>query len=317
MYNNTIGSTQPSISMDSGQTSAYITTSTSTINASTLEETLHHITPEFPYMAELCAIHTCPGGIFPWHWHKEVEFFYMRNGSLDYILPSGSYTFHQGEGGFINSGVLHMTCCPKHHSCIQEEHIFLPSFIGGHETSILMTRYITPILEHPSLELYRFSPDIPNHQEAMNLMRKAFDCYTAELEGYEFEIRESMTRLWQILFSHTKNFQIGAKKRPRNDRIKAMMEFIASHYQAKLTLKQIADSSFISPRECCRCFQETLGQSPFSYLINYRLHKACGLLSHTSLTVTQVSAACGFNSSSYFTHIFHQTFGCTPREYKK
>ena len=96
-----------------------------------------------------------------------------------------------------------------------------------------------------------------------------------------------------------------------------MMEFIASHYQEKLTLKQIADSSFISPRECNRCFQETLGQSPFSYLINYRLHKACSLLSHTSLTVTQVSAACGFSSSSYFTHIFHQTFGCTPREYKK
>ncbi len=46
-----------------------------------------------------------------------------------------------------------------------------------------------------------------------------------------------------------------------------MMEFIASHYQEKLTLKQIADSSFISPRECSRCFQETLGQSPFSYLI--------------------------------------------------
>ena len=58
MYKNTIVSAQPSISMGSGQTSAYITTSTSTINASTLEETLHPITPEFPYMAEFCAIHT-------------------------------------------------------------------------------------------------------------------------------------------------------------------------------------------------------------------------------------------------------------------
>ena len=126
-----------------------------------------------------------------------------------------------------------------------------------------------------------------------------------------------MTKIWKIIFSYTKDFKTVTKKRPRNDRIKTMMEFIASHYQEKLTLKQIADSSFISPRECNRCFQETLGQSPFSYLINYRLHKACSLLSHTSLTVTQVSAACGFSSSSYFTHIFHQTFGCTPREYKK
>ncbi len=59
-----------------------------------------------------------------------------------------------------------------------------------------MTRYITPILEHPSLELYRFSPDIPNHQEAMNLMRKAFDCYTAELEGYGkfFSLTQKISR---------------------------------------------------------------------------------------------------------------------------
>lgn len=318
MDKNTFISAQPSVPINSSQTSApYITTSSSLINTSTLEETLHHITPEFPYMTELCAIHNCPGGIFPWHWHREVEIFYIRSGTLDYILPSGCYTFRQGEGGFINSGILHMTCCPKNHTCTQEEHLFLPSFIGGQELSILTSRYITPILEHPSLELYRFDPTCPSHRKVINLMKTAFDCYTAALEGYEFELREYMTKIWMLLFSFTKDLQTQTQKRPRNDRIKTMMAFIASHYQEKLTLKQIADSCFISPRECSRCFQETLGQSPFSYLMDYRLHKACSLLAHTTLTVTQISTACGFASSSYFTQVFRQAFGCTPREYAK
>ncbi len=306
----------PAISFADSSSGGYINTGNSRINTSTLEESHRRITPEFPYMTDLCAIHDLPGRAFPWHWHNEVEIFYIREGVMDYALPSGVYTFRRGEGAFVNSGVLHMTSCPKGDTCIQEEHIFPPSFLGGQEPSILLRRYITPVLEHPGLDIYRFDPAVPEHQEILSLMKKSFDCYEKKEEGYEFDIREIMTRLWRILFSQTKDLQTDQKKRPRSDRIKIMMEFIASHYQEKLSLGQIAGSAFISPRECSRCFQENLGQSPFSYLTDYRLRKACGLLAHTVLPVTQVGAACGFNSSSYFGQAFRESFGCTPREYR-
>jgi len=296
---------------------SYIHTTNSRINTSTLEETLRRITPDFPYTADLCPLHTLPGSSFPWHWHKEIEIFYMRRGTLEYILPDGPHTFRQGEGGFLNSGVLHMTCCPKNETCLQEEHLFLPSFLGGGDSTILTARYIAPIVERPDMELYRFDPAVSDHQTIIRLMKASFDCYEAAQEGYEFEIREYMSRIWRILFSLTKDFQGNTKKRPRNDRIKLMMEFIAAHYHEKLTLKQIADSAFISPRECSRCFQEVLGQPPFLYLTDYRLHKACSLLTHTSLSITQISTACGFNSSSYFAQAFHKAFGCTPKQYRR
>ncbi len=295
---------------------AYITTNNSRINVSTLEEKVRHITAEFPYMTDLCLLHTCPGGIFPWHWHNEVEFFYMRSGSLNYHFPHSTYTFHQGEGGFINAGILHMTSCNKGQTSTQEEHIFHPSFLGGQDTSILMSRYILPIVENPNLDFVPFDFSCPVREEIICLMKSSFGCYQEKAEGYEFDIREMMTRLWRILFSLTKDLQTDKKKRPQNDRIKIMMEYVASHYQEKLTLGQLAASAFISPRECSRCFQETLGQSPFSYIMDYRLHKACDFLSHTQLSVTETSIACGFNSSSYFSQAFHDAFGCSPREYR-
>lgn len=295
---------------------AYITTSNSQINVSTLEEKVRHITPEFPYMTDLCLLHTCPGSIFPWHWHNEVEFFYLRSGSLNYHLPHDTYTFRQGEGGFINAGILHMTSCSKGQTCIQEEHIFHPSFLGGQDTSILMSRYVTPIIENPNVDLVRFDSSCPVHEEIISLMKSSFDCYQEKREGYEFDVREHMTRLWRILFSLTRDLRTDKKKRPQNDRIKTMMEYVASHYHEKLTLKQLADSAFISPRECSRCFQETLGQSPFSYIMDYRLRKACDFLSRTQLSVTEISIVCGFNSSSYFGQAFHESFGCSPREYR-
>lgn len=304
-----------SLTSTDAQDPSYIHTSNSRINTSTLEETLRHITPDFPYTSDICLLHTLPGCTFPWHWHKEVEIFYLRRGTMDYILPGGTCTFCQGEGGFINSGILHMTCCPKNQACVQEEHLFLPSFLGGGDTSILTTRYILPVTEQSGIELYRFDPAVPEHEKIIRLMRESYDCYEAAQEGYEFQVREYMVKIWRILFSLTKDFQADKKKRPHSDRIKLMMEFIASHYHEKLTLKQIADSAFVSPRECSRCFQEVLGQTPFLYLTDYRLHKACSFLAHTDLSITHISAACGFSSSSYFAQTFHKAFGCTPRQY--
>ncbi len=287
------------------------------INQVTLEEHVNHITPEFPYMANLCDLHFYPGNTFPWHWHNEVEFFYMREGKLEYHLPSGSYTFTKGEGGFINANVLHMTCCEDSLPCIQIEHIFLPQLIGGEERHILMRKYIHPIIENPDFDLFRFDSSKQNHQEIINILRDAYAIYIEKHEGYELDILSKMTLLWKSFFFLTQKQCSPKKLAFHSDRIKTMMEFIAAHYHEKLTLKQIADSSYISVRECCRCFQKTLGQSPFAYLIDYRLRKACNLLSHTQLSITEIGTACGFDSSSYFGKLFREKFGCTPKEYRR
>lgn len=287
------------------------------INQSTLEESVNNITPEFPYVSNLCDLHFYPGNTFPWHWHNEVEFFYMREGKLEYHLPSGCYTFSKGEGGFINANVLHMTCCEDQLPCEQIEHIFLPQLIGGQERSILMRKYINPIIENPDFDLFRFDPSDQEHQVIMDILRDAYNIYMEKYEGFEFDILEKMTQLWRSFFFLTDKQRQIKKAGPHSDRIKTMMEFIATHYHEKLTLKQIADSSYISSRECCRCFHETLGQSPFTYLMDYRLRKSCDLLSHTQLSITDIGTACGFDSSSYFGKVFREKFGCSPREYRK
>ncbi|MCG8574148.1 MAG: response regulator [Flavobacteriales bacterium] len=58
------------------------------------------------------------------------------------------------------------------------------------------------------------------------------------------------------------------------------------------------------------------GFTPVELIRNVRLKKAAQMLTETDLNVSQVAFAVGFNSLSYFTRIFKDTFGCLPSQYK-
>jgi transcriptional regulator GlxA family with amidase domain len=96
-----------------------------------------------------------------------------------------------------------------------------------------------------------------------------------------------------------------------------MIAFIQEHFSEKLTLEEIATSAAISTRECLRCFKTSIRQSPMDYLIEYRIRTAKKLLETTDHSITDIALACGFNSNSYFTKLFHRICGKTPNIYRK
>ena len=83
------------------------------------------------------------------------------------------------------------------------------------------------------------------------------------------------------------------------------------------SLEDIAESAAISDRECLRCFQASIHQSPVEYLIEYRVRAAAKLLETTDRPITEIAMATGWSSSSYFTKMFRRIYGKTPNEYRK
>ena len=57
--------------------------------------------------------------------------------------------------------------------------------------------------------------------------------------------------------------------------------------------------------------------SPSQYVQHYRLDKACVLLRKSSMSITDIGYAVGFQHSPYFTKLFTQYMGVTPSEYRK
>ena len=145
------------------------------VDPETKQERMHHITPDFPYGADLCDLHIFPGNMFPWHWHRELEVFYMRRGSLTYHLPCGAVTFSQGEGGFINSNILHKTTCAPEDACIQEEQQFSPEFVGVN--SLLLRKYVQPIVSSSELPFVKLDPSTAAHRPLLELLCGCYRLY--------------------------------------------------------------------------------------------------------------------------------------------
>ena len=99
--------------------------------------------------------------------------------------------------------------------------------------------------------------------------------------------------------------------------LKQASEFIGSSYTSSITLQDISDSVYMTPKYFCRFFHEMTHHSPIDYLNYYRIERACYLLLTTNQTITEVAYNTGFNDLSYFIKIFKKYKGITPKQYLK
>lgn len=251
--------------------------------------------------------------VIPWHWHEALEFCYIRTGSVKVATAGQSQFFEAGEGFFINSNAL--TAMTDAVDCVIDSHLFHPVFLGGHFKSVYETKYLNPVIQNRNLDIL---PIRGETQAQKQLLQKL--CQLSLLQrqpDVELQTRNLVSEIWLLLLDELKHTQLKSLPARNHDRILTMLAYIQENYTRKLTLQEIADASAISTRECLRCFQTSIRQSPMEYLMEYRIQAAAKLLETTNLPVTEIAMRTGWGSSSYFAKMFHSIRGKTPNAHRK
>jgi len=94
------------------------------------------------------------------------------------------------------------------------------------------------------------------------------------------------------------------------------MAFIHTHFMDPLTRGEIAAHVGLSERHLTRCFQQEVSVTPMTYLNRYRIRQAKTLLENGDMGITEIAMAVGFSSGGYFTRVFRQEMGISPRAYQ-
>ena len=253
-----------------------------------------------------------------WHWHEYVEFAYVVEGVVDCITPRQSLSLRQGEGYFVNAGVLHSNRMGAGRSSARFRILQFDTALlccAG----IIAGQYVQPIEKAPGLECLAFAPDDPAHRALLADMRALFDVAELEGEGYPLRVMQLLYALWLKLYTLVKPDPAASASvsDSRSSRIKAMLAFIHTHYAEDIGVADICSAAHVSQREGHRTFRQVLGTTPGAYLQQHRVDCACRLLTETGSTVTQIGTACGFSSPNYFCMAFKEMTGLSPRDFRK
>ena len=96
-----------------------------------------------------------------------------------------------------------------------------------------------------------------------------------------------------------------------------VLDYIDAHLAQNLKLENLAQLLDMSQFHFSRLFKQSLGISPYQYLIQQRVERAKQLLKQTDKSIVEIAFDCGFSSHSHLSKQFRQFTGITPKAYRK
>ncbi|MDR0500782.1 MAG: AraC family transcriptional regulator [Coriobacteriales bacterium] len=107
--------------------------------------------------------------------------------------------------------------------------------------------------------------------------------------------------------------QIG---KPLSRPVREATEYIARNLSEKIDLEKLALTCSTTSRTLSRKFKDETGLSISDYLHREKMRKAQYLLRNSSLGIIDISNLLQYSAQSYFTKIFKETYGVTPKQYQ-
>lgn len=296
-------------------------------DTSRLKEQKDHGTAVFP-----CGLYeveeTCSWKGVKHHWHDEIEILYFGKG--EFLLHINMETFRIQEECFyfINPGELH-SIEPLTQG-LESAVLFHPRILSFEHYDMAQTRLLQP-LSKGGIRLPRYlagaSPAFARvRQEYMEILRifhetgsflsEEGQTVTENLSSQLF-IRAGLLNMLAVFSSYSLLTEPEKEDDYRVEIIKSALDFIRSHYQEKIYIRDLAQQANMNEQYFCRFFKKALGKSPISYLNAYRIKQAIILLQTTDMAVMEICLDCGFYNLGNFLREFKKDTGLTPLQYRK
>ena len=101
------------------------------------------------------------------------------------------------------------------------------------------------------------------------------------------------------------------------DKIKKIHNELISNLDKKITIEMLSKKYNIGTTPLKIYFKEIYGEPIYTYLKDYKIHRALHLLEETDKSISEIAGIVGYDNSSKFAKVFKDKMGCTPTEYKK
>lgn len=189
----------------------------------------------------------------------------------------------------------------------QGELLFVPkdtSYEGVYRADDTCIRIVQFELKDGSLPGYLQQPtklELPNGAELI-------DSFFRRLNGHVFYHMSCLyDLLWQVCGSLT-------EPPAKFKRLQPALTRLAESPEENAKIDLYADLCGMSEVNFRRLFGQYTGKSPVEYRNDLRLHNARTLLQSGEYNVSEAAELCGFSNLSFFTRMYKQKYGTTPKK---
>ena len=142
------------------------------------------------------------------------------------------------------------------------------------------------------------------------LFREIFDIWNKKEPGYKHKCSAILYEIFAECY--TQNYVL----KSQNSKIQKSIEYLLKNYKkSDLSVKEIADRSFMSEVYFRKIFKKEYGVSPQKYIIDLRMQNAVGLISAGYYSLKEVALMAGYNDYKYFSAEFKRLLGVSPSEH--
>ena len=275
-------------------------------------EKIQYDNPDYPIYIHRGVLSQYPNYTAPSHWHDDIELIAVLDGEMDYHVNGEVIKLRAGEGIFVNARQMHFGSSGSRTECGFICVILHPTLLCA--APAYEREFVLPVVSSGAPYVF-LDPNIGWRREILEQIRKIGQY--KEQKAAPLRVQASFLLIWSLLYENfPKEDYIVPPESGDLAAVRNMVGFIQKNYTHKISLKEIALSGAVGQSKCCRLFAKYFGQTPNTYLTQYRLNKSLELLRGDRLSITEIALSVGFNGASYFAETFRKTFGKSPTEFR-
>ncbi|PAF32361.1 helix-turn-helix domain-containing protein [Paenibacillus sp. 7516] len=255
------------------------------------------------------------------HWHDEMEFTLVTQGSAVFQIDMNTVEVKAGEAIFVNRGEIHAGYLKSDLPCVFSSIVFSPELLGSRTFDAVQEKFIRPLVHKTLIPPFHMKPEDDWGREILLYLQRIFADHANGSETCEMTTKAYLYLIFARMFDHMRlapvKGTVPTGSHDKVERLKSVLGYIHKRYPEPLKLKELADEANMSEGHFCRFFKQMVQKSPVDYINYYRVQQACYQLENTDHKIVDIAMDVGFEHLSYFITTFKKHKNTTPSQYRK